>query len=113
MPEPTAVNYANIELRPIRYRHPLSSELMQDTLDMVYWNLVDLLGYVHEDGTISPSGMLSEINTNIHEVGIDYMGAAASGYTYPLSIASGYVENVSVNNNNLIISTRALIYDYN
>jgi hypothetical protein len=113
MPEPSGVNYSNIEVRPIRYRYPLSSELIQDTLDMVYYNLVDLLGYIHVDGTTNPSGMLADLNTYIHNTMIPNTGASASGYTYALSIASGYIDNILVNTNNTSLYTRALIYYYN
>lgn len=81
----------NLEIKNIRYRYPICSEAMMDMMDMIYWNLVELLGYTREDGTISPSGLIWDQYNSLDDVIDIYTGVQTSGMIEPLSIDDGLV----------------------
>jgi len=106
------VNYTNMEVKPIRYRYPMSSEQFNDFYDMAYWNLVELLGFNREDGTTNPSGILMESYSDIDSIVEGFSGVQASGYTQPLTIDSGTVDDMYIDNNYMLGWASKIIYFY-
>jgi hypothetical protein len=112
MAEPIKYNNLSIELKPVRYRYPMSSDQMNDTMDMIYWNMVELLGYEHTDGTKQPSGVLLELYANIDGFIGGITGISASGYTKALSVSSGYIDNLCTRNNSILGSLNSMVRWY-
>jgi hypothetical protein len=112
MPDKEKINYLNIELKPIRYRYPILSEQVQDLLDGIYWNLTELIGYEHEDGTMSPSGYLTDLYNELDDLLGTHTGAQASGYSAALALSSGYIDNITTVNMANLKSTEAMIRYY-
>jgi hypothetical protein len=110
--EQAKTNYLNIELHPVRYRYPISSEYMQDALDGIYWNLTELIGYEHEDGTMSPSGYLTDLYNELDTLIDTHTGLSASGYTEGMSLTSGYIDTISVQTAAILNDTQAIIRYY-
>ena len=84
--------------RNIRYRYPLTSEEMTDTLDEVYYSIVELLGYQNNEGNIVVSGSLRERWTDIDGDSAASFGTNASGVLLAFTGASGTSDYSAINN---------------
>lgn len=112
MPEPTRVSNLNLEIRPIRYRYPMSSEQFNDMFDMLYWNMVELLGYEDINGNTAPSGVLMELYADVNTYTDALTGISASGYTHALTLSSGSIDNIITVNNSAYNEIAAMIKWY-
>lgn len=84
-------NKVDMVVRNIRFRHPISSEHLNDQLDEVYSMLVDQLGYQSVSGVFTVSGDLRLLMSDVDDERSDQFGYAASGVADSLIVASGHV----------------------
>lgn len=75
--------------RNIRYRYPITSEQITDTMDEVYNDMVDLLGYYNKSGELSVSGSLRGLWYDLGDDRTNSLGYNTSGYLEALSLGSG------------------------
>lgn len=80
---------SNTMVRNIRYRYPITSEQITDTMDEVYNDMVDLLGYYNKNGDLSVSGSLRELWYDLGDDRTNALGYNTSGYLEALSLGSG------------------------
>lgn len=75
--------------RNIRYRYPILSEQITDTMDEIYDDIVELLGYYNKSGDLSVSGSLRGLWYDLGDDRVNSLGYNTSGYLEAFSMGSG------------------------
>lgn len=102
------VNMVSMIIRNIRSRYPITSEQINDTIDEVYYTIVDLLGYQNEAGDIAVSGELRELLTELNTSREGTLGTSASGVLEAFIPVSGTLDDIYTSLYNINYTTLSM-----